>query len=301
MSKPTRWIWPLPRARAALLTCVLAAFAPEFAAEPPALPGYTSDGDFLIAVDRLTGDTVPVGPYGLAGSRIDNLAFHVDGRLLGLDDLGNRLVEIDTATGAASVVGPLGIDLTAGGLAVDSCGDVWLSTSDGVENVLARLDAGTGAAQVLWSGYPSRFGLAALGSRLLAAVGGDSQALYEVDRATGELQLIAAIDPPSVIRGQIPSLDFDGGGELWGLSSLLTLPPPPAVGVFTIDVEDGTLGSLVTLDAIPATGLAIEPPRGSCVRSAVDVPALGPGGGVGLALLLALASVAVLRRRRSAI
>ncbi len=285
----------------AAVVCAVVAFAPGASGGgPPVLPAYTSDGDSLIAFDRLTGDTIPVGPYALPDSWINTLAFSLDGRLFGIDDLSNRLVEIDLQSGEASVVGPLGIDLTSGGLAFDACGDLWFSTrDDGADNLLARLDPATGSAQVLSTGYPSRFGLATDGTRLLAVIGRGSQALYEVDRSSGELQLIASLDPPDLLWSQFPTLDLDGDGELWGLAALPSVPQPP-FGVFTVDLESGALGSVVVLAATPFAGLAITPPGGSCFQPVVDVPAQGPFGGILLALMLGLASFVFLRRRRSA-
>jgi DNA-binding beta-propeller fold protein YncE len=92
----------------------------------------------------VTGVGARVGKFNVPNPEIDGLAFHpVTGELFGLAQNGN-VYKINTNTGQATLIGPLGFAINEAGLAFDNAGNLF-----GVDTSLDRLfaiDPSTGQA-----------------------------------------------------------------------------------------------------------------------------------------------------------
>jgi hypothetical protein len=100
----------------------------------------------LYSVNPGSGQATPVGPVGL---EVTGLAAR--GKVLyGLgEDVSGKLVTIDTATGAATSVGPLvNVGLGRSGLAFDAQGTLW-GIVKGYPSTLFTVDTDTGLATVV--------------------------------------------------------------------------------------------------------------------------------------------------------
>ena len=144
---------------------------------------YSQNDDTLRTFDACTGETEVIGHTGMDHS--GGISFGPDGRLYGLDDGTDELVEIDLSTGEASAIGSLGLDIGRCGLAFDcSTGTMWGIDADSSE--LFEVDLETGAAtnrMLTWVSF-TYVGLEWWPSQqtLLASTGDD---LYAIDQSTG--------------------------------------------------------------------------------------------------------------------
>src|SRR5262249_7030931 len=106
----------------------------------------------LYRIDPTNAATTRVGPVGAA---INALVFAPDGTLYGA---GRSLYRIDPATGAGTRIGSFHGLRSAGDLAFDGAGKLYLSTTT---NRLARVDPVSGSAAVIGPiGFRRIFGLA---------------------------------------------------------------------------------------------------------------------------------------------
>ncbi|HUD40786.1 MAG TPA: choice-of-anchor J domain-containing protein [Dokdonella sp.] len=113
----------------------------------------TSDGSSS-ALWRIDPETATVDPVGvIAGAAaVDDIAFDGDGRLYGIDEALDALLEIDTASAQSRVIGALGIDAAnSSALAFDPGTDtLYLITFDrlgtALGNQLFTVDRSTGRA-----------------------------------------------------------------------------------------------------------------------------------------------------------
>ena len=139
--------------------------------------------------DACTGTATRLGSHG-AGS-IGGIAFGPSGRLFGIG-AGDTLWEFDLSTGAATAIGPLGLDIGNSGMAWD-CSTQTMFGADTNADVVFEIDLSTGQAlnvqstEVPFSSvgleYDRESGL------LLASSG---TALYTVDPRTGATTSIGA-------------------------------------------------------------------------------------------------------------
>jgi len=133
--------------------------------------------------DACTGTATALGYHG-AGS-IGGIAFGPAGRLFGIG-AGDTLWEFDLSTGAATAIGPLGIDIGSSGMAWD-CSSQTMFGADTNEDIVFEIDLSTGQALHIQS---TEVPFAAVGlefdreSGLLLASSGT--ALYTVDPRTGD-------------------------------------------------------------------------------------------------------------------
>jgi len=143
--------------------------------------------------DACTGDTTTIGPTGqdLTGA----MSFGPSMELYAINGGAGALVEIDLATGNATTIGNLGVQLDNAGLTYD-CSTDTMYAIDSAAATLYTIDYLTGSAS-----NPIVLGLAfnAVGlafdhqsRQLLVATGTE---LYSVDPATGTDTLIGATDP----------------------------------------------------------------------------------------------------------
>lgn len=204
-----------------------AGVVPALAVDPITGTMYAGTGagfPALFTVDPATGAATFVGDTGLGFAAFGGLDFSSDGTLFAAVNIaGNggtgsdHLATIDTATGAATVIGPFGActDVTVPSFGGGSC------SIEGIEGIAFD------AAGRLWG---------SLSARGAAGMPG----LYSIDPATGAATFVAPIQdssgtPPS---GGVVSLQFACEGTLYGGT---------ATGIFA---PDG--GRLITID--PATG-----------------------------------------------
>ena len=290
----------------------------------------------LWRIDLATGAATLVGPTGYVD--VEGLAFTPDGTLYAVADAGqdcagvcpggtDLLLRLDPATGAGSLVGPLGLsgDLDYG-LAATCDGRLWLSSD--TSNRLWEVNRfGGGNREVAVIGAPVS-GLAAWGQELYGISVAPDHALYRIDVDTGAATRIGALGLPSAFFDA--GLDFDGDGRLWATIDYFSPPPPndlpPAdmrrndLALVDLDSGHASLGATITgagsgLSTVQMEGLAIAPP-GGCGGGGTDpdpdpdpgvgpgaddtiarVPLGGPPGWLALCVVLLVAGGARLRRR----
>jgi len=96
----------------------------------------------IAVFDPCTGAWTDIGPHG--GGNVGGIGFGPAGRLFGIGS-SDLLYEFDLATGAATVIGPLGIDIGTSGLAWD-CSTQTMYGADGTGDRVFEVDLATGAA-----------------------------------------------------------------------------------------------------------------------------------------------------------
>ena len=97
----------------------------------------------LATFDSCTGSYSIIGAHG-AGA-IGGISFGPSGRLFGIGGTSDTLWEFDLATGVATAIGPLGIDIGSSGLAWD-CSTQTMYGADTIEDRVFEVDLTTGAA-----------------------------------------------------------------------------------------------------------------------------------------------------------
>ncbi len=243
-----------------LALIVLAFFSPATLAQTI---GYTvrSFGDqFLYRVNLTTGAATPVGA---TGQRLESIALSPTGVLFGINPATDQLVTINTATGAVTAVGPLGLDVGASivGLAFDCAGNFLMTANANINNqgnvYLFQLNQQTGAATLIGSGNA----LTGIATR-----GGVTYGLTAIGNQLGVLTTnpvaFTSIGSLGTISGVFNiGLDFDANGTLFGLTD-----EGQSNRLFTVNLTTGTatvVGNL-TVNGTPAagfSGLAIAPPQ----------------------------------------
>lgn len=78
----------------------------------------------LLTLNPTTGAATPVGPLG--EQRVADISFDSQGRLFGWSEFGDELVSIDKGSGAATIVGPSGINTAGSGSSFDRNDTYWL-------------------------------------------------------------------------------------------------------------------------------------------------------------------------------
>jgi hypothetical protein len=232
---------------------------------------------------------------GALGLEITGTAITPSGRLVGVDAVNRRLVEIDTTSGLATPLVTLDLDLPYGGdLAVDGDGQGWLVAPGTTSpNPIYRVDLATGRTELVGdAGIVGGFvqGLTWLRGTLYAVDGN----LYAVDPATAQATLIWEAH-----LGGWGSSWMVGAGtdflELWCVVWELVGP----VQSYDYGTLDPTTGELHPVggwgsNSPPAPQLAmIEVVRIGGASS--PIPALGPVGVAVLVLALGAAGVVQLR------
>lgn len=271
--------------------------------------GFTvnSDTDLpqrqLYSVDLATGEAIAVGPVGFVD--VEGLSFSPDGVLYGVDDATNRLITLNLATGAGSLVGNLGLPDTTitqpsdFGMSFDCEGVLWLS-SDQTES-LYTVDPETGAASIVGASGAlgvSITGLATSGDVLYGLGAEGAEGLYRIDKSTGAATAVGALG--AGLSFNDGGLAFDPSGSLWGIADNSNPEFPPS-DVFWINNLTGA-ATVISATLTGAESLAISGPVG-CEGGnfpgrgeGQPVPALTAWGVWGM--FFGLAGVAWLRLRR---
>jgi hypothetical protein len=182
---------------------------------------YGVDGrSTLFRIDPNSGATTRIGRVG---DSINALVFAPDGTLYGA---GRRFYEIDPTTGAGTRIGSFGRLRSAGDLAFDAQGTLYLSTTT---NRLARVDRTIGAAAVIGPiGSRDVFGLAFGPDGVMYGVSDRTQQLVAINLQTG--------------RGTAVSR-FGGQGASGAFgSSFFEEALTPRLSIESVSVQEGNSG-----------------------------------------------------------
>ncbi len=277
--------------------------------------GYVSSFDRLYRVDLGNGQHTLVGSFRLANNQpvydVEGLAFAPDGALYGVSDASEVLIRINTATGASTVVGNLGL---AGqgtgsgnnldfGLSFTCDGKLWLAAE--TARKLWEVTPATGATRLVGATGVKLTGLAARGNELFGIGASGDERLYSVDTATGATTAIGTRLGTNLSFDD-GGLDFDADGTLWAVFDYRPTSPNRASDLARIDTVTGLATLTGGQVADDGEGLAIAPPV--CAPSpppsgggaAANVPSGTPAGSALLMLLTAILGVLVLGRARRA-
>jgi hypothetical protein len=181
----------------------------------------------LYKIDSTTGAASPVGVTGF--DRVGAIDFNpLNGILYGIgaDPVSGsfNLIRINTATGLATAVGPLGVDIRPGAMSDMSFrSDGTLYAIDGLNSVYT-VNTSTGAATLLGgvSSFPSGNALAFSLTDTLYKV--DIEAAYIVNQTNGSGTFVTSMNYPNA-TDRANGMDFD-----------------PATGVLFASVRHGPFG-----------------------------------------------------------
>ncbi len=235
---------------------------------------------YVVDTDALTATLI--GDTGIA--RVGGLAFNGSGVLHGIDTDTDQLVRISTLDGSASVVGGTGFDSSFSmGLGYDAITDTLFASArgDGLSSRLLTIDERDGSGTLIAETMAEAFvGLDADGSGQLWGIdgGADADQLVRIDTATGAIDVVS--ERGLAAFPNIAGFDITPRGDFWAINT----------------DTSGTRYELVFID--PDTGLGTA--RGDIagfsgtgyVTGLASIPAPGT------AAVLALGSLATLRRRR---
>ncbi len=240
----------------------------------------------LVVWDLETLDHAPIGATGILG--VSGLAASPSGDLYALSYFTDDLWRVDPANGAATLVGPLGMNVdVASGLAFDACGGLWMVSGSSLFGV-DPASGTTSLVAVLTSPDEEIVALTARGDRLLALVAaGPSRQLAWIDPIDGSVERFGSL--VSLPTFQV-GLDFDQSGRLWAFFWMDgPIPGPWSSSVVEYDPDTGDAVNVVGMVLPPYGGnLAITPPGGAC-PTVLEVPTLSPLGLVLLSLFIGLA------------
>jgi len=113
---------------------------------------WASDVSDLYTIDPGTGVSTLVGPFGISGGLMIEVAINLDGDMYGHDIATDSIYSIDTATGAATLIGPTGLAANfAQGMDFDfSDGTLYIfGYTGGGTNTFGTVDLATGAVTPL--------------------------------------------------------------------------------------------------------------------------------------------------------
>jgi len=317
--------------RALIATLVLAVCG---SAAHAATAAYGEAFDTLYAIDLTTQQASAIGPAGNWGStgiaNVEGLTYSPAGKLYAVSDtLLKALLTIDPATGAATVIGPLGgaaglgdagqgnFDVLDLGLAFTCDGRLWLSS--GYTGSFWQVDPATGNTSRVGNLGATITGLAARGNQLFGAGSQDDPYLYDINIATGQATALGpyggGIQPITTA-----SIGFDASGHLWSILDNVPPLPPQQIPEWSTLASIAANGSMTSVGNITAPsgahyptnttqlpyvglkGLAIASPCASVPAPGIaPAPALSPLGLFGLIALIALGAGTSRRYRRQSI
>ena len=263
--------------------------------------GNDKQDDYLYSIDLKTGLAAPIGATGVED--VEGLAFDRKCEtLFGVDDVTDRLLTCDIATGACRQVGNLGVDVTDTGLAFADAFTLYMST-DAPKNPARfyQVSPITGKATLIGDQGQEVTGLAASSDGIFGLGGDGRDNLVRIDPATGAATPVGPLGP---IKASDGGLDFDSDGVLWGVEDAGLRNPSR---IFTVDTSTGQATTVATVHLENGTqlggfeGLAVD--DGVCTAlagpaTAVNVPTVGEWGLAALAALLTATGLFALRRMR---
>lgn len=251
---------------------------------------YAVGFDTLFRIDLVNGQATRIGTFGTLGSPnaliadVEGIAFAPDGTLYGVSDSQKVLVRINTATGAATVVGSLragdqpianpteSLDF---GLAFTCDGRLWLSSDS--TGRLWEVSPQSGQIRFVGNMGVRISGLAARGNDMVGIGVEADSGIYRIDLATGTASLLTRLTPSSSFEDA--GLDFDSDGRLWAARNAASNPPNS--DLIRIDLDNGMTRDVSRIAFAPGVAdkeietLAIAPP-GGCNTS----EPIGPPGGL---------------------
>jgi len=182
----------------------------------------------LVTLDPTSGalDTV-IGGY-VNVTTLEAMAFRQsDSALFGIDLDGFSLVRLDTTTGEATVVGPLGIEEYLAGLSFATNGTLYgIAHTSGS---LFTINPDTGAATLVATGP----GTGPLG----LAVHPVSDVLYTATWTLGNDMLLETVDPVTAVRTTVGTMV--GGQQIEGLTFWFGAAPNVPLADLTVSKTDG--------------------------------------------------------------
>ncbi|MCH7744816.1 MAG: hypothetical protein IIC84_01940 [Chloroflexi bacterium] len=153
----------------------------------------------------------------------------------------NNLLTLDKDTYAVSIVGPLGITNTFGGLAYDKSTGTLYGISGSTDESLYSINTSTGAATFIGNyGIEDMFGLAysPVTGRLLGSQSLDDGNLYSLNRSTGAATLIGGMGGPKIDglayhtkRQQLFGYESPNSG-LWAIDEITGMATLVGIGSF---------------------------------------------------------------------
>ena len=150
-------------------------------------------GGFLHTLDPCTGQLTLLGATGTGD--MGGISFAGTGTLFGVNQSSDQLMNLDPFTGLATAVGPLGVDLSACGIAYDCATDTLYGAD--TSGLVFQVDTTTGLlhsfvmSSVPFSGVGLEFDNA---SGLLLASTGRDNTLWTIDPTTGSSTRIGSLD-----------------------------------------------------------------------------------------------------------
>ena len=182
-------------------TSVLSSISGSFTGSLNSMDVRANDGLSIVhastgwvhTLDACDGQLDTVGPTGVGD--MGGISFAGTGALYGISQASDELMQLDPFTGAAMVVGALGFDLNATGIAYDCATDTLYGADTG--GMMFEVDPITGllfnfkATGVPFRGVGLEFDPS---SRQLLAATGSGNTLYSIDPATGTSTRIGELD-----------------------------------------------------------------------------------------------------------
>lgn len=303
------------------LTCLIAAGMLAVSALPLRATAAIAYGEAFDTLFRIDVDARQAAEIGRSGQyrgqtigNISGLSTTSGGSLYAISGSIKTLLRVDTGSGAATVVGSLGLDGQGSGqydsldlnMAAGCDDTLWLASA--IANKLWKVDPGSGAATLVGATGRTITGLAVRGDRLYGAGGKGDNTFYRIDPATGGATPIGPFGPAVTRWVNSVSMGFGADGKLWAVFNYVppqgNTSPPDWPDLATIDPSSGAVTMLgpikgpESLRQIPMRGFTVGPPQ--CVRAASAEPA--PAGSAAMFALmgLALAAAGVAAARRAA-
>lgn len=244
--------------------------------------GFTIDDESgqLASIDAGTSVLNDIG--GLLDD-VDVVALACDGTLFGIYtpeeaelipagaqlagvETSDLLVTIDTATGAVTEIGELGLTRREYGLAFAPNGTLWASSGQD----LYTLDLSTGAATATATLPGELTQMNALAMNAAGTLYGYDEEvgrLFVIDPATGATN---EVGNAAAGMGEVVGLDFDSAGTLWAIAQT------DGRGVATFDLTTGegqfTANPSIAAHGLALTGLCPPPPPTTSTTTPTTVP-----------------------------
>ena len=242
-----------------------------------------TDNNVLVTVDLGTGSIREIGGLGLTNVDIEGLARNPTNSLLyGVDDNLDRLIQINTGTGAGTVVNTFGFDVNDVGLAFGPGGTLYFANTrtDDALPELYTVNPTDGSSTLVGALSQKLSGIAFYGGVLYGL--GNTQ-LVTVDPSTAAVSVIGDLGRP-VLDG---ALGFDSAGNGFGVRDLAP-DNSGSTEIFQINrITGAASGSIVVGTANSPTPVTLE--------ALAEVPEPGT-----IAFVAAgLAGLVVARRRKS--
>ena len=253
--------------------------------------GVTYIDDQLISINAATGLGTQIGAL-TPGASPSGLAFS-GGSLYTFDTTSDRLLQINTSTGATLASLDIGVNnaFGEGGLAFNGAGQGFLSSpldnSFNATNALYQFTPGGGPATLVGATSDSLAGLTFGAGGVLYGLGKGDGNLYTINPANAASTLVGNIGVGPDPNGGVPSLSpisaltFSGGGLFASIND-----------------------QLYSLNAVTGKATLVAPGAGrtgigfSSVSGIVGAPVPEASTVVSFGVLLALGGVFVLRRRK---